>query len=280
MRVKYTWVAIIVFLYWLLHNLFASVFLRNNDKINVVFFGDTTRYYSIDKKGLDYYLTFPANARVLVPGGYGYYRAGALSKLASLEKNPDLIRKTFSSATSSMVDLYFYPPESRIFYEQSDRSGLNPSLYAVFFNPGNANFIDRFFIFWSLVGRGKNSYKEIKVTDNYVHDDFMEDHMGVFYKRSYRQSKLNVQIIYPSSYNTAHLISGILDGEGIRVVDLTMSGDDPMNKCSILGSRENINSVVVDGMKKFFNCRVEVGETTVSDIILKLGTLEKDWAAD
>jgi hypothetical protein len=217
---------------------------------------------------------------MLVPGGYGNYRSGALNKLASLEKNPDIIRKAYSAATSSMVDLYFYPPEGTIFYKQSDETGFSPTFYEIVLNPGNANFVDRLFILGSLLGKNKNSYKVIEVSSNYTHEDFIEENMGIFYKRSYRNGQLNVQIEYDDSYNTAHLLSQILDGEGIRVVDITRSGYPNDKPCEVVTTKDVMGTEAVSGIKNFFGCRVTIGEVSVSDIILRLGKLERDWEVE
>jgi hypothetical protein len=274
------WIIVLIVGYWCYKNITSSVFLKNQDKINIVFFGNTTRYYSVDRRGLDYYLSFPAAARMLVPGGYGYYRAGAINKLAALENKPDIIRRTFSWATSSMVDLYFYSPESTIFYKETDESGISPTFYEIFLNPGNANFVDRIFILGSLVGKSKNSYKGIELQNDFNHEEFIKDNMGIFYKRSYRNSQINVQIEYSKSYRTALLISDILDGEGIRVVDLTSKGEDSDKPCEIITTRENLGTEVTQGLKSFFGCRTRIGNVTVSDIILKLGHIERDWAIE
>lgn len=274
------WIFVLLVGYWGYKNVTSSVFLKNKDKINVVFFDNTTRYYSIDPKGLDYFLSFPADAQMLVPGGYGHYRAGALNKLAMLEKKPDLIRKTFSWATSSMVDLYFYPPEGTIFYKQSEDTDFSPTFYEIFLNPGNANLVDRFFVMGLLVGKSKNSYKGIKVGNDFNQEEFTKDNMGIFYKRSYRNSQINVQIEYSKSYRTGLLISNILDGEGIRVVDLTSKGEVSDKPCEIITSKDNLGTEVAQGIKSFFGCRTIIGEATVSDIILKLGRVERDWAIE
>lgn len=277
---KLVWILIVLLGYWLYRNISSSVFLHDKDKINIMFYSRVPRLYSLDRRGLDYYISFPAEAEILVPGGYGYYRVGAINKLATLEKKPDLIRKSFSRALSSMVDIYFYPAAASIFYKESDTPSFNPSLSEVFLNPGNANFVDRFFIFISMIGKSKNSYKEIDLGGDFSHESFIKKNMGIFYNRTHRNSQLNVQVKYGQNYRTAQMISDILDGEGIRVVDLSGGESDIRKQCEIITTKDKLNSAAVSAMKTFFNCRVVQGNVSVSDIILKLGTIEKDWSVN
>lgn len=280
LRLRLIWILMVLLGYWLYRNISTSVFLHDKDKINIMFYSRVPRLYSLDRRGLDYYISFPAEAEILVPGGYGYYRVGAINKLATLEKKPDIIRKSFSRALSSMVDIYFYPAAASIFYKESDNPGFNPSLSEVFLNPGNANLIDRFFIFASMIGKSKNSYKEIDLGGDFSHENFIKKNMGIFYNRTYRNSQFNVQVKYDKSYKTAQMISDILDGEGIRVVDLSGGESNIKSHCKIITTKDKLNSSAVLGMKTFFGCRVVPGNVSVSDIILELGTLEKDWSAN
>ena len=105
--------------YYLFKSITSSVFLKGRDKINVVFYGEKTRFYSLDQKNVNYLLSFSNLVKVIVPGGYGKYKVGAVGKLASLEKKPDIIRKTFSATTSTLVDLYFYQKKTTIYYDNS-----------------------------------------------------------------------------------------------------------------------------------------------------------------
>ncbi|MDO9028042.1 MAG: hypothetical protein Q7U68_04185, partial [Candidatus Roizmanbacteria bacterium] len=41
---------IALFLYFLIKSITGSVFLKGRDKINVVFYGKNTRFYSLDRK--------------------------------------------------------------------------------------------------------------------------------------------------------------------------------------------------------------------------------------
>lgn len=257
-------------IYLLVKNITGSVFLRNLDKVNLVFYGEDSRLFSLDNKDVDYIVTFPPETTILVPGGYGEYRAGALNKLVDLEKKPELFQRVFSAAAAAFVDLYFYPPETKIFYGEEKDTGVGPSFREIFFSKSNANLTDRLFAFLNLTAQNKQTYKFIKLDG---------DLQGVFYKKTYRKEALNVQIIYTESYKTAVLISKLLDGEGIRVVDLTRNSK-PAKTCELITKKDRFDSKTIRGLKNFFGCELKEGDPVVSDIILKLGNLEKDWRVE
>ena len=257
-------------IYLLFKNITASIFLRNQDKINLVFYGKDTRLFSLDSKDVDYVVNFPPEAVVLVPGGYGEYRVGALNKLVDLEGKPQLFQRAFSVAAGAFVDIYFYPPETTIFYDEEREKGFSPSFREIFFSKSNANLVDRLFVFLDLTAQGKQTYKFIEPDDEL---------QGVFYKKAYRKEALNVQIIYTESYGTAVLISKLLDGEGIRVVDLTRN-EETTKSCELITKKDRFNSETIRGLKDFFDCNLKEGDPLVSDIILKLGSLEKEWQVE
>ena len=66
----------------------------------------------------------------------------------------------------------------------------------------------------------------------------------------------------------------MIDGEGIRVVDLSQEKEVDKN-CQVITKKL---SLISQNIARYFNCKIRIGETTVSDIILKLGNLEKEWA--
>ena len=277
-NIRYFAIIFLILAYMVYRNITTSIFLINRDKINVVFYGQNIRYYSIDPSDTDYIVSFTPAAQTLVPGGYGNYRLGSIGKLVSLESKPEIFKKTFSLATSSFVDLYFYPTDNKIFYENSTLDNNFPSFKEIFFDKSNANLTDRIFILLNFANKNQNSYRLINTSDYFNSDKFNSDYQGIFYKKTYRQTEDNVQIIYDSDYTTAVLLSNIMDGEGIRVVDISQ-GKTNGSKCQIVAKKDKVNSATTKGLSRFFNCPVVTGETELSDIILKLGNLEKDWSA-
>lgn len=275
---------IVCFCYYLFILINSSVFLKGRDKINVIFYGPTTKFYSLDRKNTNYLLVFPNSTKVLVPGGYDRYRIGAIGKLASLEKKPEIIRKTFSVATSTMVDLYFFEKKTTIYYDDHN-SEKPPNFFDIFLTNSNANFVDRLFLGYIFSTNSKDSYQSIDLTpfessleiDNFDYNSFYKKFQGSFFQRSYRKYDINVQILYPNSYKTAQMIGQLIEGEGIRVVDLSAQEQD-IGGCLLIAKKDIIATKTFERLRDFFKCQTKVGETTVSDIILELGSLEKDWA--
>jgi len=218
----------ILIIYFIVKNISSSVFLRNKNQINIVFYGEKTRFFSLDKKNISYLINFPSDIKVLVPGGYGYYRVGSLGKLLRLERKPEILSRTFSSATSSFVDLYFYPREDKIYYSNQGKTNDFPNFKEIFFDISNASLIDKFYIFSKFFRKNYFQYQEIddlpikeeKGEKIFDRESFYKTNIGLFFNLSYRKLAKNLQIIYNKSYSVASLISEIVEGEGIRVVDL------------------------------------------------------------
>jgi hypothetical protein len=275
-KIRYFFPFIFLLILWFFYKNFStSVFIKNKDRINLVFYSQNTSFFSLGKNDIDYLINFYPSTKILVPGGYRYYRVGALGKLIDLEKNPEIFKKVFSSATSSFVDLYFYPPKTEIYYDKKDDLFF-PSLKEIFFFKSNGNFLDRIILFFKFISKHRADFKIIDVKADIFDDNkFHDDYIGIFYKKKYREIMPTVQIIYTKSYSTAYLLSRIITGEGIRVVDLKMDDHEKINNCQIIS--KNINFVVWS-LADFFGCEKKVGETEVSDIIIKLGKLESDWS--
>lgn len=262
------------FLVFFYKNISSSVFIKRKDRVNVVFYSNNTSFFSLSKKDLSYFIQFPPETRVLVPGGYGNYKLGSLGKLVSLEKNPDLFRKTFSAATSTFVDLYFFSRKVEIYY-QADKRSYFPKISEILFSKSNSNLIDRLILISKLFDKNQSNYKIISISPDFFNrEDFIKDFQGSFYKKLYRDKQVTVQILYKKSYSTALLLSQMIDGEGIRVVDLSIEEENP-NKCLIITKKIDF---IIQELGNFFDCQIKLGETVISDIIIKLGSLENQWA--
>lgn len=280
--------AIFLVLYFFYKNISSSVFLHKSDRLNVVFYDKTPVYYSLGFGDIDYLLPMSSNTQVLVPGGYGLYRVGAMEKLVSLEKKPNLIQKTFAAATSSFVDLYFYPQHTMIYYEDSSGNNQLPSWKEILLYKSNANILDRILLWWYFTQKNINQYKIINdlpvktigQDSLFDRDEFFKTHQGFFYRQTYRNEKLHVQILYTKSYKTAELIGNLLDGEGIQTVDITQT-DAVFQKCSLTYGKDLYGtSNTIKALQSYFGCTVQKGNVDVSDIIFTLGSLEKDWLID
>lgn len=280
---------ILLLLYVVYRNITSSVVLTKKDRLNIVFYSAKTVYYSLGKNDVSYAIPFPANMEIAVPGGYGNYRVGAIGKLASLEKKPDIFRKAFSAATGSFVDLYFYPRQINIYYSDQSPPAVLPGWSDIFLNSSNANFVDRLLTFWQIIHADTNDLQQITDLPTksagqetvFDQDTFYKKYQGFFYKKTYRNLKDNVQILYTKSYRTALLLSNIIEGEGIRVVDISQVPStirqpaDKVQSCLITYNKNALS--VADDLQKFFGCKKKEGKPDTSDIIIKLGILENEW---
>ncbi len=258
-----------------INSLLSSLFFQKKDRLNIIISQETTSYYSIGlNDGVNYFVSFYPDFKVKVPGGYGAYRTGALTKLVSLEKKPDLFRKTYSMETKSRVDFYFYPSalslEGSIYFGSEANNFSLPKFYMILFGSSNARFFDRLFIYSQLFGKTKGQFK-ILTPGN----DFFDTYQGIFYKQTYRSEEKSVQILYSKSYETAQAVSQILEGEGIRVVDLSAQANEK-ERCEIVEDGKDYSHTAID-LASFFDCSLVKGKTDAYDIIVKLGEKEKDW---
>ncbi len=275
---------IICFSYYLFKLITSSVFLKDRDKVNVVFYGEGTRFYSLDRKNVNYLMSFSNSVKVVVPGGYGQYKVGAIGKLANLEKKPEIIGRTFSATTSTLVDLYFFQKKTLIYYDNSNLR-WSPNFKEIFLTNSNANLIDRIFLYYIFSTNNKETFQIIDLrpfesggnSSNFDYNSFYKKFQGSFFQRSYRDYDINVQIMYDTSYKTAQLIGQMIEGEGIRVVDLSNQGRS-LKGCLLITDKNTAMTKAYLRLADFFKCKTRIGETTVSDIILELGELEKDWA--
>ncbi len=284
-------VIILIFLliclfYFLFKSITSSVFLKGRDKVNVVFYGESTRFYSLDQKNVNYLLSFSNLVKVIVPGGYGKYKVGAIGKLASLEKKPDIVRKTFSAMTSTLIDLYFYQKKTTIYYDNSSLK-QTPNFMEIFLTNSNSNLIDKLFLLYFFSTNNKENFQIIDLgpfesegsNSIFDYNSFYKKFQGSFFQRTYRNYDINVQIVYTKSYKTAQLIGQMIEGEGIRVVDLS-NQDKNIRGCLLIADKNTSTTKTYQRLADFFKCRLQIGETTVSDIILVLGDLEKEWAVN
>lgn len=271
----------------LLRQLFTSAFFVKEDRINVLFYSSEPIYYSFEKGGEVHYLTtFNADSRAAVPGGYGVYRIGALGKLATLEKNPELLQKTFSRITGSMIDFTFYPKSEIVYYGSNEKVRI-PSLSQLFLYESNANFFDRLYLYMQYFGKHLTDFEEIQIKkiqsgDSVLLSDttFARQYLGYFYHKSLRAENKTVQILYTNSYSAAKNMSRIIDGEGIRVVDIDMNQNSKIenqNGCVVMENTEQAFSLTSEEIAHFFKCILIKGKGRVSDIVIEMKGGEKEW---
>jgi hypothetical protein len=106
--------------------------------------------------------------------------------------------------------------------------------------------------------------------------EFAKRYQGFFYQGSYREEKKTVQIMY-TDYEAATILGRIIEGNGIRIVDLTAG--TPQKECRVVEERESYSRSARD-IARFLGCSLEHGSASISDIIVYLGSkVEGEWAA-
>ncbi len=290
LRLLFT-VLVLCGLYVLVKNLYSSAFFQKKDRVNIVVSTETVAFYSLGlDDGVNYFASFFPDLEVVVPGGYGYYRLGALSKLVDLEKTPDLLKRTLSLMTSNFNDYYFYPSRSKdkinVHFGRDQKEFSTPSFNLTFFGKSNASFFDRLYIYMKLFSKTKGQFRIISLLPYinvgsrqvFSNQDFFDRYQGNFYKKTYRNEQRTVQILYTKSYKTAKMIGQMVEGEGIRVVDFSdKSGTS--KECEIVEDTKNF-SQTAKALSQFFNCKLLQNKTDPYDIIFKLNRVEKEWEVD
>lgn len=269
-----------------------SYIQHKKDRVNVVFYGEHPSIISIGYEDrVNYIGFFDQGSAVYVPGGYGNYKLGALGRLLELEKNPTLLQKTFSSVLSTYIDFYFYPKKSRI-YSFDPPPGKQEffiprlSLLDVFFTYNyntNAGFFDRLQLFITMLDKKRTDFSRLvikSVTDEVGDRIFMESrfdkkYQGYFYEKTLRDEGKSVQILY-TNYKSATILTRIIEGEGIRVADLTKN-KKPTQQC-ILQEAQEKPSHAATFLQSILGCKREKGTVEDADILLILGEkLEREW---
>ncbi len=249
----------------------TSIFFQKRDHINIISYGAQTSFFSFGLvDNTNYGVSFLPDTKVDVPGGYGVYRIGALGKLVSLEKKPDILLKTFSTATGSLVDFYIMPDSAEIYYGAGEVKPMLPNIQTILFGNSNMNMFERVYLSWLILRRGGNAINSIAYTDA-----FASDYQGYFFDTVYRNERLNVQILYKDSYETALALSKPIEGEGIRVGDITAK-QDIVKQCIIEENREEFSNTA-RALAAFFSCKLKTGKTGGYDILFWLGERERDW---
>lgn len=282
----------IYFIFITVRALKDSHFFTKRDRVTAIFYGKRPAFVSLGlSDGVNYVGYFTTEAEVIVPGGYGRYKIGALGRLADLENNPEIMRKTFSSVISAHVDFFFYPRNSPIFSDlgekgEEDLSLPKLSILDVFFNRRfvtNANLIDRWLIFVRMLNKQRNDFSlittgSIRQLENqtiFREDRFDKKYQGFFYEKTLRDEGKRVKILY-SSYSAAKILSRILDGEGIAVSDLSII-DKPYKECIIRESGSDASKTAVF-LISIFDCRRQTGVADDVDIIFIPGEkIEREW---
>jgi len=268
----------------------TSLFFSHGDRITILFYGTNSQLLSLDlKDNVNYIIDFDNEMAALVPGGYGRYKFGALGRLSEIEKNPKILLNTFSSAISGYVPYYVTPQKNAVYDEefQHARAGIPKINLLTVFNSShlrtNARFTDRLFLFFTLINKRRSDFIPLSGSLHdpskstlYSEESFQKKYKGFFYEKRLRAEGKNIRIVY-GTYSATKTLSRIIEGIGIRVVDVSYLGDKMIPAgCTILdSSKSNLTSVT---LSKLFDCQIKHGQISGADIELILGQkLERDW---
>ena len=287
---QYLYYIIIVFVgFYILfkfYEIFAeSLFITAPDRINILLYGPETYYYSLDRaNNRDYAIAFQPDVKVDVPGGYGTYRVGSLGKLALLDDDPELIKNTFALTTTTFVHFVFLERNDEVYYGEKIPEIQKPSLKKILFSTSNASILDRLYLALILFDDKADGYQLISFLEQKeeVFDDisfenelFFKDSIGLLFQETYRDEHESIQVLYPGKYATAQRISDLLEGNGIRVSDI--SYDISKHKtCEVVYSSDSKSHTARD-IGSYFGCSVSPGKTDVYDILFLLGGVEEKW---
>jgi len=261
----------VVLIFEFIKTLRNSFFLKKRDRVNVVFYGQETAFYSLGFGDVDYFVYFSPDEKILIPGGFKDYRLGALGKLVNLEKKPAIFQHAFSIASSSFVDFYFYPAKTEIYYGNDQKNVFFPKITSFFLAKTNANWLERIYVCFLFSQRQVNQFRQIK-------NPSFKDSVGNFYQKTYRNERAAVQILYTKNENNAKLLSQIIEGQGIRVSDYSLDLDGQKNCQILVNSKTTLESAKAIG--DFFHCPVFNRTIDAYDIIFKLGVEEENWAIE
>ncbi len=268
-----------------------SLFFHAKDRINVVYYGQKSVALSIGlKDDIHYIMSFDNEDRVRVPGGYGRYPIGSLGKLSDIEKDRDILKRTFSSMTSSYFDYYVVPRNNRVYEKNtgSDLSYSRKNFIIALFSPSfttNANIFDRLYISQYLARKREHNYIELESVSRYnekdkrydfAEDGFLKRYEGLFYYESLRKDGKEIIVQYHND-NSAVTLSRVIEGQGIRIVDLRYEENPPKKECIVVEKGKTM-SLTAAFLVSRFGCQKKNESVEGSDILFILGAdLEAQW---
>lgn len=294
---KRTRLAKIVFILWLpfvmlvagiitYRNVKNSLFFSHTDKVRIVLYGKQTTFLSLGlRDNVSYRIIYPADLKIVVPGGYGFYRIGALGKLQALQNDLTLIQRSFSQATSTMVQYYFVFPENDIFYgNNTDSSSIISQIKLFMTGTSNASFLDRIYLTLFFAQKKETVWKDLSLIEVQKEGESILDQeattrkwQGYLFDAAIRRENATIQVLYTSSFEAAQSVASILDGSGVRVSDVQSKPSKPASCLLTVGNTSLMQSVTVVSLQTFFHCPIETGNTGIYDILFSIGGIEKNW---
>lgn len=281
----------IYLLFVTVRSLRQSALMQKRDRINIVMYGPEPVLISVGlTDGVHYVIPFSHEDSVTVPGGYGRYRVGALGKLAHLEKDPELITRTFSSMISAYVDYSIAPKDTRIYSKTSDEQPAFDALTVlkqVFSShySFDGNVFDKLYLVYTLAQYRAQDFAVLKGTFKedaegdiiFSEKRFLKKYRGFFYHQSLRDEAEEIRLVYVS-YSSAVTLARIIEGQGVRVVDLTEDSHiSPPQGCRVTTSKEELTKTV-HYLANIFGCSTHMGKVEGADTEVVLGArLSDKW---
>lgn len=266
-------VLVLLIVFFIAQQLQQSILFNHKDRINILFYDSNPVMYSIGTvDNVHYKLEFDPQTTMLIPGGYGSYKLKSLGELAHLDNKPSIIQKGFSSLMSSTVHFYFYKnPNTK------DREN---DFSKIMFYQSNVSMLNRIILGFIISQKKQSDFSLIRIDnkdailDTSLEDSLLNKFQGYFYQNDLRAENKNVQLIFHtrSSINT---LSRVIEGDGIRVVDLTYH-DEIGKRCTIT---TNSNAPSTEHyFSSLFRCIIKRGDTGGQDMIIELGSdIEQEW---
>ncbi len=262
----------------MLRSVHESAIFVKPDRINVAFYGEEAIILSFGLTDeVNYIVSLSHEQKIFIPGGYNQYPLGSLGKLVELQKDPKILQRTFSSMISGHAQFYVSPKHPDV-YQKPDtdapkytRKELISKIFSGKYQT-NMNVFDKFYVAYLISKRRQQDYVVLRSASEKT---FLKKYKGFFYQQSLREEGKEVQIKY-DTYRSALTLSRVIEGQGIRVVDLS-SSDRENDQCVVRSNLEQ-NTPTVRFLTRTFACQFEKGDTEGVDIIIYLGkNLEKIW---
>lgn len=259
------------------------------DRLNIVLYDDAPVLLSLGlSDNVNYVVSFSHDDKVYIPGGYGRYRVGALGKLAHLQKDPDLISRAFSSMVSAHVDFSIAPKTSKVY---EDMKGVEPDFTALTVAKHLASqsysfdggFFDKLHVLYKLTSLRSSDFVPLKGTFKEDPDGdivfsekrFQKKYRGFFYHKSLRNESQTVQI-ESSTYLAGVIVSRIVEGQGIRVVDVNGIEEAP-KKCEVVYQSSEA-PLTARYLAYVYGCTARTGKVEGADILLRMDErLDAKW---
>lgn len=280
----FIWLLGIYGLFVSLRELRQSVVLESLDRVNVVYYGENVELYSFGiNDNVNYIVSFSHADNVSVPGGYGRYNVGALGKLAQLEKDQPLIGRTFSSMISAHVDYYVMPKKPDVYDGiGTDDPKFEPrQLISQLFSSSyttNAHFFDKLYLSYLLSKHRQKDFAPLRSISettagkesNFSERRFLKKYKGFFYHQSLREEGKQVRVLY-DSYSSAVTLSRVIEGQGIRVVDLSQSDKAKKVVGCLVEYTEDSSSKTLHYLQRTFGCESKKNEIEGADMLITIG---------